>query len=172
MIEGSALTADVRFPELLASSVPPDARTSVSAAPPETATVSQLPRYYLGSYYNVDDKGNPHPLTDQVQIDDYLQKLKKWIPADRILASDPHNCDDRNLNPCEEIDLREESSGNTVILVTEIKPKVFFPPSTISHTPFRNQTVKKNTWLDTRSCLSNVASYSLSTHDKLHHQWQ
>src|ERR1035441_8858326 len=67
----------------------------------------------------------------------YLQKLQKWIP-DRILKSDPGNCE--QANPCEELNLREETSGNEVILVTEILQKpVVNSASIIPHNPLRTQ---------------------------------
>jgi len=138
------------------------------AAPDAEAPVqNSLPRYYFHAYVTVDEKGDAKPLPDQVQIDDYLQKLRRWITEDRILNSDPGNCN--KVNPCEELNLREETAGNEVFLVTVILQKpVVNSASIIPHTPLRVQTTKKSNWMDTRSCLSNSASFSLMNHDKLH----
>jgi hypothetical protein len=164
-----SFAAEARFGNPLAppASAEGKAPPVTGAAPDAVVPVEKsLPRYYFHAYVTVDEKGDARSFTDQVQIDDYLQKLQKWIP-DRILKSDPGNCE--QANPCEELNLREETSGNEVILVTEILQKpVVNSASIIPHNPLRTQTVKKSTWLETRSCLSNVASYSLMNHDKLH----
>src|ERR1017187_1376092 len=97
-----SFAAEARFGNPLASPASAEGKAPpVTGAAPDAVVPVQksLPRYYFHAYVTVDEKGDARSFTDQVQIDDYLQKLQKWIP-DRILKSDPGNCE--QANPCEE----------------------------------------------------------------------
>src|ERR1017187_5910258 len=170
--------AEVNRGQLLAAVAPPATKAPlavVSAAETSSTVHDAMPRYYFGGYTKINEKGDAIAFNDPVQIDDYLHKLKNWIP-DRILESVPNDCS--KINPCEELLLREETSGIEVILWTEIRQNpVVDSASKIPHKPLRNQTAMKETWLDTRSCLSAKASYLILMHDKLnrdelHHETQ
>ena len=153
----------------VASSPSPGAGAPVSAGDVPDASSgghASLPRYYFGSYITVDEKGEARELKDQVQHDDFVEKIKKWgIPQTRILEKDPGNC--LISNPCEELSMREETSGIEVSLVTEIRQNPVIS-SGIPHTPLSNQTSMKDRWSVTRSCLSQKASWLLWSHDKQH----
>ena len=127
---------------------------------------TNLPRYYLRTYIRINEKGDQQELKDPVLLDNFVTTtMNLGVPEERILKADPGDCD--KANPCEELSMREEAVGINVSLQTTIR-QVPVIASGIPHTPLRNQTSMKNTWLETRSCLSATASFKLWEHDQKH----
>jgi hypothetical protein len=152
----------------VSSPSPETSAPAMTGDEPEAAPVAHtnLPRYYLGFYIRVNDKGETQELKDPVLLDAFVEKtMKRGIPEERILKKDPGDC--TKANPCEELSMREEETGNNVSLETTIR-QIPVIASSIPHIPLRNQTSKKNSWLETRSCLSGTASYKVWEHDRQH----
>lgn len=145
----------------------PEASAAAGDMPQSSwAAHGHMPRYYINSYTYLDEKGNPHPLDDVVQFNDIIERIVRWgIAPDRILGAAPRDCS--KANPCEELDMREETDGIYVTLTTTIQQKPVVP-SNVPHHSLSSSTAKKENWLRTRCSLAADVSHRIWVHDQLH----
>jgi hypothetical protein len=153
----------------VSSPSPETSAPAMTGDEPDASPVAHtnLPRYYLGSYLTVNDKGKTEELGDKVLRDTFVEKtINRGVPEERILKKDPGDC--TKENPCEELSMREEETGNNVVILETTIRQIPVIASSIPHIPLRNETSKKRDWLETRSCLSGTASYKVWEHDRQH----